>query len=191
MPDPAATELPAGIAGLTPLVSDTCVVVMMGPSGAGKSWLAKLIAAICGGVATSYDDIRQELTGDPYAAHATTDAVALCRARTAQRLGEGLSTVIAATHTLREHREPWVALADQHRVPAVLVGVLTPLPVCLARQLERRPYVPGTALGRRVPDDVVRRQHAEVAASLPGLHEEGWAAIHLVGDTSTTDRAPR
>lgn len=56
-----------------------------------------------------------------------------------------------------------------------------------ARLLRRLPTVvdatpgppPGTRWGRRVPEAVVREQHARIQAALPGLHAEGFTEVSI------------
>lgn len=157
-----------------------CVVGLMGASGAGKSTYARRLALLTNTLAISYDQCREELTGDPHDQSATAAAVELAHSRVRERCLAGLSTIVDATHTTREDRRPLVDLAAAHDMPGVLVALATPLPVCLQRQLSRAPRQPGTAWGRRVPEDVVRTQHAAVLASLPRLHTEGWHSVHVL-----------
>lgn len=157
------------------------LVVLMGASGAGKSTLAAKLAASAGALAISYDQCREELVGDPHDQSATAAAVKLAHQRAGWRCATGLTTVVDATHTVYEHRRPLVNLAAVHDLPAVLVVVATALQDCLQRQLVRAPRQPGALWGRRVPEDVVRTQHAAVLASLPHLHTEGWHSVHVLG----------
>ena len=156
------------------------LVVLMGASGAGKSTLANKLAAAAGTLAISYDECREELTGDPCDQSATAAAVRLAHQRAGWRCAAGLTTVIDATHTTRRERRPLVDLAAIHGLPAVLVAVATPLQDCLDRQLGRAPRQPGALWGRRVPAPVVRTQYAAVLASLPHLHTEGWHSVHVL-----------
>jgi predicted kinase len=169
MPRPVVLQLP------TP-----CVVALMGASGAGKSTYARQLALLTNTFAISYDKCREELTGDPHDQSATAAAVELAHSRVRERCRAGLSTIVDATHTTRADRRPLVDLAAAHHLPAVLVALATSLQVCLQRQLARAPRQPGTAWGRRVPEDVVRTQHAAVLASLPHLHTEGWHSVHVL-----------
>lgn len=148
-----------------------CVVVLMGASGAGKSTLARELADTTHAVAISYDQCREELTGDPSDQSATAAAVALAHRRVIARCTAGQATVVDATHTNWDERRPILTLVTSHSLPAVLVVVATPLQQCLHRQLTR---------SRRVPESVVRQQHANVLASLPRLHTEGWHSVHLL-----------
>lgn len=158
-----------------------CVVVLMGASGAGKTTLAGHLAGTApGAVAISYDQCREELTGDMADQTATAAAVTLAHGRVALRCAARLTTVVDATHTTWAQRRPIHDLVAAHNMSAVLVAVATPLQDCLARQLPRAPRRPGARWGRRVPEDVVRTQHTNVLASLPHLHTEGWHSVHVL-----------
>jgi predicted kinase len=156
------------------------VVVMMGASGAGKSTLARRLATRAHALVISYDQCREELTGDPHDQSATEAAVELAHQRTALRCMAGLTTVVDGTHTTPAERRALVDLAGVHDLPAVLIALATPLGTCLHRQQTRAPRQPGAAWGRRVPEDVVRGQYARVLASLPQLHTEGFHAVHVL-----------
>jgi predicted kinase len=156
------------------------VIAMMGASGAGKSTFARRLALLTNTRAISYDQCREELTGDPHDQSATAAAVELAHSRVRDRCLVSLSTIVDATHTTREDRRPLLDLAAAHHMPAVVVALATPLPVCLERQLSRPPRQPGPPQSWRVPEDVVREQHAAVLASLPHLHTEGWHSVHVL-----------
>lgn len=161
---------------------EPCLVVLLGVSGAGKSTLARqLVEAHPTAVVISYDGCREELTGNPNNQNATEAAVLLALGRISDRCAQGLTTVVDATHTQYERRRTLRDLAVRHRLPAVAIAVATPLRVCLARQLDRAPAPSGERWGRQVPADVVTAQHAELTAALPGLHLEGFAAVHILG----------
>jgi predicted kinase len=157
-----------------------CVVGLMGASGAGKSTFARRLALLTTTLAISYDQCREELTGDPRDRSATAAAVELAHSRVRERCLVGLSTIVDATHTTREERRPLVDLAAAHHMPAVLMALATPLQTCLQRQLVRTPRQPGAPWGEQVSEDVVRTQHAAVLASLPHLHTEGWHSVHVL-----------
>lgn len=164
------------------------VIVLMGASGAGKSTLARRLTQTRNTLHISYDQCREELTGDAHDQSATAAAVALAHRRTHIRCSGGLTTVVDATHTTHDARRPLIDLAATHQLPVVLIALATPLQVCLQRQLTRAPRLPGALWGRQVPDDVVRTQHADMLASLPHLHTEGWHSIHVLETGHLTER---
>ncbi|MCP2268181.1 putative kinase [Actinokineospora diospyrosa] len=152
---------------------DHCVVLMAGASGAGKSTLARGIArtAVPETVIESYDRWRQLLTGDPHEQSATPGAVgAVHTILDAACLSGRLSMVVDGTHSTPTERAAVLDIATRHQVPVVLVAVLTPLRVCLARQDSR---------ARPVPADTVTRQFSNLMDGIATVHTEGFAAVHL------------
>ena len=164
---------------------EPCLVVMVGAASAGKSTLARLLVGQHPTAAVvSYDACRAELSGDPGNQDVTPAAVHLAHTRITQRAALGLTTVADGTHTHQPHRQQLLDIATTHHLPTVAIALTTPLQVCLARQHHRPPAQPGTRWGRQVPTEVVTTQHAEVTAALPGLHREGYTAVHIL--TTTT-----
>lgn len=169
-----------------------CVVALMGASGAGKSTLARQLAQHTDVAAISYDRCREELVGDPHEQSATAAAVKLAHSRVHARCRAGLTTIVDATHTTRGERRRVLDVAAAYAMSAVVIAVATPLHECLARQLARPPRRPGgPPQSWRVPDDVVRTQHAALLASLPHLHTEGWHSVHILHTHHLTRPAER
>lgn len=83
------------------------------------------------------------------------------------RLARRKMTVIDATNCEQSVRADLIATARRHGVPTVALVVPTPLSVCVERQ-EARPA------NRRVPEHVVRAQHAAMVDAFPGLPAEGF-----------------
>ena len=83
------------------------------------------------------------------------------------RLARKRTTVIDATNTEQHVRAGLLQIARSYRVPTVALLVCAPADVCVERQADRGP-------ARAVPEDVVRRQHAEAVAAFPGLRGEGF-----------------
>lgn len=150
------------------------VVAMMGAAGSGKSTLAEQIAAVFGAVVISYDQCREEISGDAGDQSVTPEAVAMAHerlnARCANRWG---ATFIDGVHDRAEHRRNVLDIAGRHGVPAVLIALATPAEVCVRRQADR-------PLSRQVPEEIIRAQYARVLTSLPDLHAEGWNAVHVL-----------
>lgn len=81
--------------------------------------------------------------------------------------------MIDATNTEAHVRAGLLDVARSYGVPAVAFLVSTPADVCVARQADRSP-------ARAVPEDAVRRQHAETIAAFPHLRDdEGFAHVVL------------
>ncbi|MFJ9521808.1 AAA family ATPase [Kitasatospora sp. NPDC101801] len=151
---------------------ETCLLVLLGISGSGKSTLATLFPPAS---VLSADKLREILTGDPGNQAVSRTAWAQLNAQLDSRLRHQLPTIIDAVNSEQWVRLSSISLARHRGVPAVALVVESDLPTALARNAKRPP-------SSRVPDQVVRAQHAELAQALPGLMEEGFAAVHHAGD---------
>ncbi|MFJ6252461.1 MULTISPECIES: AAA family ATPase [unclassified Streptomyces] len=80
-----------------------------------------------------------------------------------------------ATNVEEAIRVELVIRAKKYGVPTVAVVVSTPLPPCLQRQQPR-------PAKRRVPDDVVRRQHGATASSHQSFAREGFTQVLFAHD---------
>lgn len=72
-----------------------------------------------------------------------------------------------ATSAKQSDRAELLDRARRHGVPTVALLVATPVSVCVARQQDRPD-------NRRVPQAVVKAQHAAIVAAFPGLPGEGF-----------------
>lgn len=79
-------------------------------------------------------------------------------------------TVIDATNVSRTAREPLIAAAKRHNMPAIAVMVTTPASVCVERQRPRPD-------NRTVPNDTVHQQHKAMVHSHPQLKAEGFNEV--------------
>jgi predicted kinase len=93
------------------------------------------------------------------------------------RLRRQLTTVVDATNVQARVRAPLLDAARQHAVCATALIVDTPVGLCLARNASRPGLVAGARWARRVPDQVIFRQHADLTRSLPSLPAEGFAHV--------------
>ncbi|MEU8480358.1 ATP-binding protein [Streptomyces hygroscopicus] len=159
-------------ATLYPDLPERALIVLIGASGAGKSTLASTWPA---SQILSLDALRGTVSDDPGCQEATADAVDALHLLLERRMARGLNTVIDATNVERSAREPLIAAAKRHHMPAIAVLVSTPLGVCIDRQGPR-------PANRTVPDDDVRAQHQAMVRSHPNLRAEGFNAI-LFSDT--------
>lgn len=154
-------------------VPDSAVVLLVGVAGSGKStfaarwWRPTEIV--------SSDACRALVADDPADQAASADAFAVLHLIVAARLGRGRMTVVDATHVTSAARRTPLALARAAGAPPVAVVLDFSLDVCLERNAGR---------DRRVEEDVIRRQHADLQASLPVLAAEGFTAVYVL-------RAPR
>jgi predicted kinase len=177
-PAAAAVSLAAAVQAVgEAIAAGPCLIMLIGPAGSGKSTLARDAAGDSGQV-LSLDALRAAVSGDECDQSATGEAVKRLHRLADYRLGNGLPTVIDATNVDDFAREPLLAIADRHGVPAVAVILATSLQECLARNATRPGPPPGARWGRRVPEHVVRSQHhARLLVSAPSLAAEGFTRV--------------
>ncbi|MFD9061423.1 AAA family ATPase [Kitasatospora purpeofusca] len=144
------------------------LVVMIGASGSGKSTLLRHLPPT---QVVSLDGLRAVVADSAGQQEATADAVLLQNQILAMRLRRGLTTWVDNTSAEAHHRAQLVELGHQHGRRVVATWVDAPLPVCLARNAQR-------PTERRVPEDVVRRQHRMVRSARELLAGEGFDEIH-------------
>ncbi|MER5973300.1 ATP-binding protein [Streptomyces sp. NPDC002055] len=148
-------------------IPEPSVVCLMGAAGSGKSTWASTWPDT---QVLELDHFRALVSDEPGCQEATADAVFALQAVLEARLARRKMTVIDSTNTEAAVRTGLVQTARRHGVPAVALLVSTPASVCVERQADRSP-------DRAVPEDVVRRQHAEVVAAFPGLRDEGFQHV--------------
>jgi protein phosphatase len=160
-------------------IPDSALVVLVGPSGAGKSTFAASHFSTTEVV--SSDFCRALVSGDENNIAATPAAFRILHAIARERLKLGRLVVIDATSVRAMSRKPLLAVARRHGRQAVAIAFDLPLALCLERNRARA--------GRRVPDDVVRRQHEQMVRSQPGLQEEGFNRIYVLDSAEAVDSA--
>lgn len=160
-------------------IPEPSLVLLIGPSGSGKTTFAA--RHFLPTEVVSSDLCRRLVWDDDNNMEATPAAFRVLRSIARERLRLGRMVVIDATNVRPASRKPLVALARKHHRPAIAIAFELPLELCLARNRAR--------VGRSVPDDVVRRQHAEMARSLGGLEVEGFQSTHIVTSADAVDSA--
>lgn len=140
------------------------LVLLMGQAGSGKSTLASTWPA---SEVLELDHYRGLVADDPGDQEATGDAVFVLESVLDARLERRLNCVVDATNADRATRAGLLKIAARHGMPTVALLMSTPLPEAMDRN-SRRPD------SRRVPDDIVRAQHAAMVAARPGLLNEGF-----------------
>lgn len=142
------------------------LVVMIGASGSGKSHLLRTVPAhqIVG-----LDRLRA-VVSEPGDQDSTADAVLLQNQILAMRLRRARTVIVDDTSVEQLHRLQLVELAHQHGRRAVAAWTDAPLPICLARNAARPVH-------ERVPEDVVRWQHAMARSARQTLPGEGFDEI--------------
>ncbi|MCP8706275.1 ATP-binding protein [Streptomyces sp. AC04842] len=152
---------------LYPDLPKNCLVVLIGAAGAGKSTLAGTWPA---SQVLSLDAMRCAVSDDAGCQEATGDAVDVLHLVLERRMARRVFTVVDATNVSRESRQPLVAAAKRHNMPAIAVIVATPADVCVARQGLR-------PANRTVPEDTVRAQHKAMVHSHQSLRAEGFNEV--------------
>ncbi|MET9402099.1 AAA family ATPase [Kitasatospora sp. NPDC002965] len=142
------------------------LVVMIGASGSGKSTLLRSLPAH---QIVSLDRLRA-LASEPGDQDSTPDAVLLQHQILAMRLRRAKTVVVDNTSVEAQHRLQLVELARQHGRRVVAAWVDAPLRTCLARNSARPDH-------QRVPEAVVRWQHAMARAARHSLPGEGFDEI--------------
>ena len=161
----------AAVRGLGQLPDDA-LVLLIGPSGAGKSaWAASHCEP---GTVLSSDALRELVAGDAADQSASADAFKVLHVVARARARRGLFTVVDATNLTVSARRSLLRLAARAGRPAVAVVFEVSLERCLAQNAKRP--------DRRVPDEVIRKHHREMAAALERLSGEGYAAIEVLQD---------
>ncbi|WP_331725505.1 ATP-binding protein (plasmid) [Streptomyces sp. NBC_01102] len=150
-----------------PELPERCLVVLIGASGAGKSTLAATWPA---SQVLSLDALREAVSDDAGDQDATGDAVDVLHLLLERRMARRRFTAIDATNVSRAAREPLVAAAKRHNMPAIAVMVTTPASVCVERQGPR-------PANRTVPNDTVHQQHKAMVHSHPQLKAEGFNEV--------------
>ncbi|MET9427923.1 MULTISPECIES: ATP-binding protein [unclassified Streptomyces] len=150
-----------------PDLPENALIVLIGASGAGKSTLARTWPA---SQVLSLDNLRGTVSDDPGDQDATDDAADILKLILERRMARRLNTVIDATNVEEGVRIELVMTAKKHGMPTVALVVSTPLSLCIQRQ-EPRPA------NRRVPDEVVRRQHEAMTFSHQSLAKEGFTQV--------------
>jgi predicted kinase len=171
---------------LTQMPEGAHLVVLIGVPGSGKTELARSLWRTSQVI--SLDALRETVSDDASDQSATADAAAVMHRVIASRLRRRLTTVVDATNVEDRVRAPLLDAARQYGVCAAALIVETPLPLCLARNATRPGLAAGARRARRVPDQVIFRQYADLLRSMPGLPAEGFAHV-LVYDGRTVPAA--
>lgn len=158
-------------------VAADALVVLVGAAGCGKSTFAA--HNFSDSQVVSSDECRRAVADDPE--KASGDAFRLMYQLIGMRLKRGRLTVADATNVTSDKRAELLAIARQYERPAVAVVFELPEDVCRERNDART--------GRRVPLPAIRGQLRHLRDALPGLAEEGFAAVHVLRTAAEVDEA--
>jgi len=154
-------------------------VLLIGAAGSGKSTFAR--KHFKSTEIVSSDALRAVVSDDESDQSASAEAFQLLRWITARRLRRGRLTIIDATNVQRPARRRLLSLATQNSAPVTAIVLNLPAAVCLARNRSRP--------DRQVSPEVVERQVADLADSLPGLAREGFKHVYVMDNTADIDSA--
>jgi protein phosphatase len=150
------------------------LVLLIGASGSGKSTFAR--KHFKSTEIVSSDALRAVVSDDEADQSASGDAFQLLRLITTKRLRRGKLTVIDATNVQAKARKSLLALAS-----AIAIVFDLPLETCLARNRSRP--------GRQIGPEVVEKQVADLASSLPKLTKEGFERVYVLHNEEDIDSA--
>jgi protein phosphatase len=167
------------------VLPEPALVLLVGPSGSGKSSFARRHFKPTETV--SSDFCRALVADDENDLSASAAAFDVLRVVVGHRLRRRRLTVVDATNVKAADRRRVLALALPHRVAGVAVVFDIPEEVCVERDRARE--------DRTVGAPVIRAQRAAMLDSLPGLAEEGFAAVYLLASeeevaAANVDREP-
>lgn len=161
-------------------IPDPALVVLVGAAGAGKTTFAARHFAP--DEVLSSDALREAISGDADDQRASGSAFGALHRALARRLRDGRLTVVDATNVTAPARRALLGRAARADIPAIAVVLDLPATVVVGRNAARP--------GRTVPEDVVRRQLAELRGSMrDGLDDEGFAAVVRLGSPEDLDAA--
>ena len=162
---------------MTLVIPRPSLVVLIGPAGAGKSTFARKHFRRTEIV--SSDFCRGLVVDDESDQSATEAAFEVLHTIASKRLGAGRLTVIDATSVQPHARQPLLALAREHHLPAVAIVLHLPQELCVARSQARA--------GRPVSLDVIRNQICDLEASLAELGNEGFEIVFTLTTQEEVD----
>jgi protein phosphatase len=160
-------------------IPEGALALLIGAAGSGKSTFAR--KHFKSTEILSSDALRATVSDQESDQSASADAFEVLRLIARKRLRRGRLTVIDATSVLRKSRRSLLALAARENRPAVAIVLNVPVEICLARN--------GSRADRRVPPEVVEKQRADLASSLPGLSAEGFEHVYILENTQDIDSA--
>ena len=145
------------------------VVVLIGAAGSGKSTLAA--HHFPPDAVLSSDALRAHVSGDAGDQSATTVAFRILHRQLETRLAAGQLVVVDATNATPTARRAILERASTAGVAVIAMALDLPLAVCQARAASRHE--------RRVPPEVIERQHAQVhdAVGRGDLARDGFQTV--------------
>jgi predicted kinase len=162
-------------------IPEQALVVLVGPAGCGKSSFA--LRHFRSTEVVSSDRCRELVADDARDQRSSPAAFRVLQVLVAERLRLGRLTVVDATNLHGSARRQLLRHARAWSRPAVAVLLDVTEERCLAQNRARRE--------RRVPDDVVRRQHAQLAAAKRDVLSEEFDDVVVITDPASIDEVER
>lgn len=154
------------------------LVMLVGPAGSGKStWAAGRFDSH---EILESDAFRLMVADDAEDQTATADAFKLLHGVARARTRRGLRTIVDATNLTVAARRALVRLAGRAERPSVAVVFDVSLERCLRQN--------GARHGRRVPDDVVHRHHAQLQGAKRQIPGEGFWLVIVLAERDLDER---
>ena len=172
-------------------IPDFCMVALVGVTSSGKSTFARTHFRPTEVLST--DTYRAMVNDDdPLGPGVTSDARDILYFILRKRLARRRLTVVDSTNRHRRDRQRLLAIAREHRAPAVALLFDLPDDLLTQRYAERTPfYVPRSAMEhallRYVAPTIVRYQKRQLGDAACGLLAEGFDAEYRF--TSAADVA--
>jgi protein phosphatase len=160
-------------------IPEPCLVVLVGAAGAGKSTFAA--ARFRPTEVVSSDACRAMVADREDDQTATAAAFELLHLVATLRLRRRRLTVVDAVCARAQDRRPLLRLAEAADCAAVALVLDLPLEACQRHDRERA--------GRTVGERAIAAQWQAIRRSLPGLHGEGFAAVHRLGSEAEVAEA--
>jgi len=114
------------------------LVMLTGLPGTGKSYFARALARRRPFLILESDQLRQALVSSPkYTRGENSRLFAACHQLIQEYLAEGRRVIFDATNLMEVHRQPLYHLADQSKVPLVVVRLTAPETTIRRRLAER------------------------------------------------------
>ncbi len=158
-------------------VPDPALVLLIGPSGSGKSTFAA--EHFRPTEIVSSDSMRAMLSDDAGEQAASAEAFQVLSIVVNGRLKRRLTTVVDATNLRAASRRQYHKIAGRYGIPTVAIAFDMAAGTYRARNAGRR--------DRIVEDVVVAGQIERMTGVLDILAEEGYAAVHVIGEEQGPD----